>query len=134
MLSILNTKIHKENFEECIHVSCNCDTKNNCKYQKELDECNNDLLNIGSTCKLEMNNALKHSNDINLPFLNNSEKLQNQIDANKTNTIKCENEYKDLNDLNVYLTSINTNYKNMVSELDDQLSNIYDISSDACPE
>lgn len=134
ILSILNKNLHK-NFEGfCVlDSSCKCDLKKLCIYQKSLDKCNNDLLNIGQICKVEMDSVLKQSYDINLPFLNNSQQLQEEINTNDSDAIKCTNEYRDLNDLNIYLTDINSKYKSMVNKLNNQLSDAMNINSDACP-
>ena len=131
ILSVLNKNLI-ESF--CVlNSSCKCDLKKLCIYQKSLDKCNNNLLNIGQICKVEMDTVIKHSYDLNLPFLNNSAKLQDEININDSDAIKCTNEYEDLNDLNIYLTDINSKYKSMVNKLNNQLSNIMTINFDACP-
>lgn len=134
VLSFLKQKRKiNEGFEECLlNTSCKCDLKKNCMFDQELKQCNNDLLNIDLTCKIEMNNALKHGNDLNSPFLNDSRKLQDEIDTNEQNQYKCKNEYKDLQDLNNRLKGINATYKSIVDKLNSQLSDIININSDAC--
>ena len=132
VLSFLKRKI-TEKFEECLlNPSCKCDLTKKCILEEELKQCNNDLLNIDLTCKIEMNKALKDSNDLNLPFINNSKKLQDEIDANEQNQYMCKNEYKGLQDINSHLTDINIKYKNIVDKLTSQLSDITNISLDAC--
>lgn len=133
VLIILKEEI-KEKFAECLlDSSCKCDLNKNCKFQKELEQCNMDLLNIGQICKLERNSALKHIYDMNLPFINNSQKLQDEIDKNEVNQNKCINEYNGLHDLNDYLIDINLKYKSMVDKLNNQLSDVTNINSDSCP-
>lgn len=136
VLSFLKQKLKQklnEGFEECLlNPSCKCDFKKKCSFEEELKQCNNDLLNIDLTCKLEMSNALKHSDDLNSPFIDNSKKLQDEIDTNEQKQYSCKNEYEDLYELNNRLKGINAKYKGIVDKLNSQLSDIMNINSDAC--